>query len=110
MEHVDESRAIAKSAQAVPNPGIVELFVDVGGGTADIAVRHENDFLVLDSLKLAGKAFFRFTEQNFRDQLVASDALRRHLMNLNLHALIDGDANARLAQLNLDLCTATPFH
>lgn len=103
---VDESRAIAKSAQAASNPGVVELFVDVGGGTADIAVRHDNDFLVLDSIKLAGKAFFRFTEQNFRDQVVASDALRRHLINLNLRALIEGDANARLAQLNLDLGTA----
>ncbi|HEX6096677.1 MAG TPA: hypothetical protein VF432_10165 [Thermoanaerobaculia bacterium] len=106
VDHVDESRAIAKSAQAVPNPGVVELFVDVGGGTADIAIRHESDFLVLDSIKLAGKAFFRFTEQNFREQLIASDELRRHLTNLSLRTLVDTDANERLSQLNLDLATA----
>lgn len=106
VHHVDESRAIAKSAEAVPNPGVVELFIDVGGGTADIAIRHESDFLVLDSIKLAGKAFFRFTEQNFREQLAASDELRKHLTNLNLRTLVDQDANERLSQLNLDLGTA----
>src|ERR1019366_850011 len=93
--------------QALPNPGIVDLFIDVGGGTADIAIRDADHFLVLDSVKLAGKAFFRFTEQNLRGSLAASDETRGHLAKLNMVALGENSSGLEaLERINLDLGTA----
>lgn len=105
IDSVDESRAIAKSAQAASNPGVLEVFLDVGGGTADVAIRHANEFLVLDSIRLAGKAFFHFTERNLRKQLLASDYTLNNLVKFNLNTLADRGLD-RLTQMNLDLGTA----
>ncbi len=62
---IDESSAIARSAFAAGNPQSVEVFIDLGGGTADIAVRHHAEYLMLDSIRLAGMTFFKFAERNF---------------------------------------------
>lgn len=105
VDSVDESRAIAKSAQAAPNPGVLEVFIDVGGGTADLAIRHSGDFLVLDSIRLAGRAFFHFTERNLRKQLLASDYTLNNLVKFNLNTLADRGLE-RLNEMNLDLGTA----
>ncbi|HEX8618131.1 MAG TPA: hypothetical protein VF911_11145, partial [Thermoanaerobaculia bacterium] len=105
VDTVDESRAIAKSAQAVPTPGVLEVFIDVGGGTADLAIRHAGKFLVLDSIPLAGKAFFHFTEKNLRRQLLASEYTLDSLVKFNLRTLGDRGL-ARLQELNVDLGTA----
>jgi hypothetical protein len=105
VDTVDESRAIAKSAQAMPNPGIIELFIDVGGGTADVAIRHGGQFLVLDSIRVAGRAFFHFTERNLRQQLLASEETLQQLVKFNLETLADRGLD-RLNELNIDLGTA----
>lgn len=62
---VDESSAIARSALAPGNPDSLEVFIDLGGGTADIAIRHDADCVVLDSIPVAGAAFFKFANKNF---------------------------------------------
>ena len=41
---MDESTAIAKSLGQGGMRGLLEVFVDIGGGTADMAIRHENQF------------------------------------------------------------------
>lgn len=62
---VDESTAIARSTNSEGMRGRLEVFIDIGGGTADMAVRHQNEFLVLDSLRVAGRSFFQFAKKNF---------------------------------------------
>ncbi len=80
---MDESTAIAKSLKQTGLNGLLEVFVDIGGGTADIAVRHQDKYLVLDSLKVAGKSFFNITKKTLDDtELVGSGQLRNHLKQL----------------------------
>lgn len=79
---VDESTAIAESIREHSSATAMEVFVDVGGGTADIAVRHDGHFLVLDSLEVAGKTFFRFAERNFKQPLAGATQFKRHLGRL----------------------------
>ncbi len=62
---VDESTAIARSTSSEGMRGRLEVFVDIGGGTADMAIRHQNEFLVLDSVRVAGKSYFEFAKKNF---------------------------------------------
>src|SRR4029079_9811169 len=81
-DKVDESTAIAESVSAVGNKATMELFIDVGGGTCDIAVSHDRRFLVLDSIRVAGKTFFQFAQKNFSDQLLGSAEFRKHLGKL----------------------------
>lgn len=78
---VDESAAAAAGANLPPSADRLDLFIDVGGGTADIAVRRGTDILVLDSLRLAGRQFFRTAEQNLspRLKLRRANVFRRHL-------------------------------
>lgn len=78
-DQIDESTAIAKAARVGGVSTGMEVFVDVGGGTADIAVRNGNDFLVLDSVKVAGNTFFRIAEKNFEEQMVGSETFKKHL-------------------------------
>lgn len=86
---LDESTAIAKSIQQEGQKGLLEVFIDIGGGTADIAIRYGDQFILLDSLRLAGEAFFDFTEKNFsKPDLPGANNLRRHLGVL----LLDIDA------------------
>ncbi|MBI4748553.1 MAG: hypothetical protein HY774_08680 [Acidobacteria bacterium] len=79
-DKLDESTAIANSQQAIANPGIIDVFIDVGGGTADLAVRYDQSFLVLDSIKVAGEAFFRFTEKNFEPPAVRGSEIFRRVL------------------------------
>jgi hypothetical protein len=60
----------------------MEVFIDVGGGTCDIAVSHDRKFLVLDSIRVAGKTFFQFARKNFSDHLKGSLQFRKHLGKL----------------------------
>ncbi len=82
--NVDESAAAAAGANLPPSADRLDLFIDVGGGTADIAVRRGTDILVLDSLRLAGRQFFRAAEQNLspRVKLRRASVFRRHLGRL----------------------------
>jgi len=78
---VDESAAAAAGANLPPSSDRLDLFIDVGGGTTDIAVRRGTEILVLDSLRLAGRQFFRTAEQNLssRVRLRKASVFRRHL-------------------------------
>jgi hypothetical protein len=81
-EGVDESTAIAESVGAVGTKATMEVFIDVGGGTADIAVSHDRRFLVLDSIRVAGKTFFQFAKKNFANDLLGSGDFKKHLRRL----------------------------
>jgi len=89
-DKVDESTAIAESIGAIGNKSTMELFIDVGGGTCDIAVSHDRRFLVLDSIRVAGKTFFQFAKKNFSDDLEGSVHFRKHLGKL-LQGANDGE-------------------
>ncbi|MGH9848107.1 MAG: hypothetical protein ACREEM_56200, partial [Blastocatellia bacterium] len=65
LQMVDESTAIANSVGAEGGGSLLETFIDIGGGTTDLAIRHRNLYLLKDSVKVAGKSFFSFSEQNF---------------------------------------------
>jgi hypothetical protein len=97
-EGVDESTAIAESIGAVGTKATLEVFVDVGGGTADIAVSHDRKFLVLDSIRVAGKTFFQFAKKNFANDLVGSSDFKKHLRRL----LQGANDDAELKLLNPD--------
>jgi hypothetical protein len=95
---VDESTAIAESIGAVGTKATMEVFVDVGGGTADIAVSHDRKFLVLDSIRVAGKTFFQFAKKNFANDLLGSSDFKKHLRRL----LQGANDDAELKLLNPD--------
>lgn len=108
--YVDESTAIAKSVQSHPNPAKIEVFVDIGGGTTDIAIRYNGNFVVLDSVKLAGKSFFISAEQNFDSgmEVSGSKEFKQHLSRL----LLDQESDKEIENMvrivrgwNLDLGT-----
>lgn len=86
-KYMDESTAIAKSMKAVGNPGTIEVFVDIGGGTTDIAIRHDGNFKVLDSIKIAGRSFFTSAEQNFDQsiEVLGGKEFKEHLGKLLLN-------------------------
>jgi len=79
---IDESTAVARFIEAPPNSETLELFLDTGGGTTDIALRHGQNFLVLDSIKVAGKTFFQFAQMNFDREMRGGSQFKKHLGNL----------------------------
>jgi hypothetical protein len=99
---VDESSAIANFLEAKANRETLELFIDTGGGTTDIALRYNRDFLVLDSIKVAGKSFFQFARTNFERNMRGGSEFKKHLASLltdreNEELHLDAD---RLKQLD----------
>lgn len=62
---INESQAIATS-EGTEGEGrnYVDLFIDIGGGSTDIAVYANDHFLVQDSVEVAGRAFFSFAEES----------------------------------------------
>ncbi len=111
VDSVDESTAIARSVAAVANKAVVEVFVDIGGGTSDLAIRHDGKFMVLDSIKIAGRSFFTAAEENFDNGAVAvegSAKFKEHLSRLIADSMpIDqlGQALALSRAQQLDLGT-----
>jgi hypothetical protein len=87
---MDESTAIARANRSSANPATLEVFIDVGGGTADIAIRNGSNFLVLDSIKVAGNTFFRFAKRNFDENMAGAPEFKKNLARLS------GFAEARL--------------
>lgn len=96
-DRVDESTAIAESVGSVGTKATMEVFIDVGGGTCDIAISHDRRFLVLDSIRVAGKTFFQFAKKNFSDQLQGSIQFRKHLSKL-----LQGANDSELKLVNPD--------
>lgn len=76
---VDESTAIARSTRSDGVQGSLEVFLDIGGGTADVAIRHQNDFFLLDSVRVAGKSFFEFAKKNFDHDVPGATEFRKNL-------------------------------
>ncbi|MBS1807714.1 MAG: hypothetical protein JST84_05945 [Acidobacteria bacterium] len=85
IDNVDESTAIARAVAAGSNKAVVEVFVDIGGGTTDLAIRHDGRFLVLDSIKIAGRSFFMAAEKNFGNGVTSTEGkekFQEHLSRL----------------------------
>ncbi len=97
---IDESTAIARANRSSANPATLEVFIDVGGGTADVAIRNGSNFLVLDSIKVAGNTFFRFARRNFDEDLAGATEFRRHLARV-LHGTSDSELYIKAHQLDL---------
>lgn len=94
---LDESSAIAKSVQREDGmKGLLEVFIDIGGGTTDIAVRHGNSYLVLDSVKIGGNYFSGVVEKTLRDKRSGYGKLGENLKNL-----LNYDLQNRSSELNL---------
>jgi hypothetical protein len=81
-DKVDESTAIAESIGLVGTKSTIQVFIDVGGGTADVAIAHDGGYLVLDSVMVAGNAFFQFAKRNVDAQVVGASEFRKHLGTL----------------------------
>lgn len=97
IDSIDESTAVAEFVRKGGGQGSMEVFIDVGGGTADIAIRHNNRFLVLDSVRVAGSTFFRIAERNFSQKLKGASQFKR-----NLGMLLQGKDD-EMAMPNFDL-------
>lgn len=96
-DSIDESTAIALEHRLGDHPDTVDLFIDIGGGSTDYAVRHNNRLLVLDSIKVAGRTFFDFGKKNLESELNGAGQFRRHL-----GTLIQGKDNAEFKLINPD--------
>lgn len=99
VSHVDESTAIALAHRIGDDPNTIDVFIDIGGGSTDYAVRHNTRLLVLDSVKVAGRTFFEFGEKNLDPALSVNGAaqFRRHLGKL-----LQGRDNAEFSTVNLN--------
>jgi hypothetical protein len=79
-KYVDESTAIANTIPGGDGyEGLLQVFVDIGGGTADVAIRHKNVFHLLDSLKIAGNNLFKILEKALLNKLSGFERLERKL-------------------------------
>jgi len=79
-KYVDESTAIANTIPGGEGfEGLLQVFVDIGGGTADIAIRHKNVFHLLDSLKIAGNNLFKILEKALLNKLSGFERLEKKL-------------------------------
>jgi len=96
-DQVDESTAIAESVGAVGVKATMEVFIDVGGGTCDIAVSHDRKFLVLDSIRVAGNTFFQFARKSFSADLQGAVQFKKHLGKL-----LQGNNDGELKITNAD--------
>jgi hypothetical protein len=105
-DFVNESIAVAAYIDANPQSTAMDIFLDIGGGTTDIAVRYRDEFLVLDSLRVAGRTFFRFSERNYELQsLPGSSEFKKYLYLLLTETKTMGEEWDRQALSNLDLAT-----
>jgi hypothetical protein len=105
IETVDESTAIARSARVGAASTTMEVFIDVGGGTADIAIRHGSDFLVLDSIRVAGNTFFRFAKKNFEQNMEGASEFKKHLNRVLIKNPDNSNKELELRNRSLDLGT-----
>ncbi len=100
IDNVDESTAIAKSVQASGQSTVLEVFVDMGGSTADIAIRNAKQYLVLDSIKVAGRTFIKTAEENYSEADISGaqrfkDHLKRLLQINDLDQLLPFDRSGK---------------
>lgn len=82
LDKIDESTAIARSRQQSSEETLLDVFVDIGGGSTDFAVRNHGKYLVLDSIKVAGRAFFHFMDKNFEESVAGGKSFKEKLYRL----------------------------
>jgi hypothetical protein len=82
LDNIDESTAIASSISLGSSPQTLDVFIDIGGGTADIAIRHDKTLCVLDSLRVAGREFFHFSKRGLEKDVSGRDIFIKHLQVL----------------------------
>jgi hypothetical protein len=106
FDRIDESTSAARTLRAAPLSSSLKIFIDVGGGTADIAIQNAGTFLVLDSIKVAGNTFFRFTEKHFDPslQLEGAPVFKKHLASILLNNS-DGQLDKSNIPRNLNFST-----
>jgi hypothetical protein len=78
-EFLSESAAVAAS-QGTQNS--FDLFIDIGGGSTDVALTHrtaDGAFTALDSVEVAGKEFFEFMWDHFNGGQESNKQLRKDL-------------------------------
>jgi hypothetical protein len=79
---LSESAAVAAS-QGKKNS--FDLFIDIGGGSTDVALTHrtaDGVFTALDSIEVAGKEFFEFVWEHFNGGQESNRQLREDLREL----------------------------
>lgn len=98
-DSIDESTAISLAIRLPDDPNTIDLFIDIGGGSTDYAVRYNNSLIVLDSIKVAGHTFFEFGKKNLdpAHDINGAEQFRRHLGKL-----IQGKDNAEFKFVNPD--------
>ncbi len=80
----NESEAVAASQAA--SEASIDLFIDIGGGSTDIAVSHpELELSALDSVELAGNKFFEIIWQH-----MSGDEPSKKQLRLDLNQLLNG--------------------
>jgi hypothetical protein len=63
IKYIDESTAAACGVgRQAGVKDAYDIIIDLGGGTADIAIRKDENLLLKDSIKFAGETFFNFCE------------------------------------------------
>ncbi|MCD9186024.1 MAG: hypothetical protein LUM44_06305 [Pyrinomonadaceae bacterium] len=107
---VDESTAIANTIPGGNGyEGLLQVFVDIGGGTADIAIRHRNVFHLLDSLKIAGNNLFKILEKALLRKLSGFERLEKKL-NILMSTPRSSEINIqRLLETDLPKLNNLPF-
>jgi hypothetical protein len=98
---IDESTAVAVQSGIAEHASTLQVFIDVGGGTTDIAVRNREDFPSRDSIKVAGRTFFGFAEESFKSEVGGAKDFKTNLGRL----LWKEDKELRLDNVRLDLGT-----
>lgn len=64
----DESQAIATTPGTSKDEHTLQTFIDIGGGTTDVAILYGRTPIVLDSVKVAGAAFFSAADEVLRNE------------------------------------------
>jgi len=98
---LDESAAIAASAAVPEDSATLQVFIDIGGGTTDIAIRNGTNFASLDSIRVAGRTFFSFARHSFEADLKGAKEFRTNLSRL----LEKREAELSLQDVKVDLGT-----
>jgi hypothetical protein len=102
VRKMDESTAMACSVDPQSNKNTLEVFIDTGGGTTDIALRHAGNYLALDSFRISGKSFFQIAGKNFESPYSQRTDAARFRQHLN--TMLRGDTGSN----ELSLAVAKP--
>jgi hypothetical protein len=90
---INESEAIALYENTEgQGTNYVDVFIDIGGGSTDVAVYANQRFLVQDSVEVAGRAFFSFAEESVNPTHAKFTTQGAKNFRENLNRLLRGKA------------------